>query len=176
MLKKKYIPLYIVLLLVVALPPGLIADFRPSHKMAVDSIYVAIFITIISWPTVFFMPLKNINRALAAFNIFIGFPFLYMLLGWGAAIGTYGYTMNKLTGKYISKNVKVVSKESCHFPRRRYCTCNTKIRVSTDALMANGTICPDKLFWDSIDIGDDIKISGISSKYGFEINKFKKIN
>ena len=166
-----YIPIVLLLLGVI----GGINGFKPSKEMAVNAVYIAMGITVVSLPftiiTIKAMRSPFVYKLLAGFIIF---PLNFMMFGWISSIGFFGYMMNKFEGSKTIKIVKVVEKKTCRFIEK-HCHCDTKVRVETDLTMVNGSLCTNKSFWDAANVGDELRLTGLESKYGFQIYNYENI-
>ena len=122
------------------------------------------------------MPLAKLKVSQLYLFSFVYFatPLLLIFTGWAATIGTFGYLSNKMIGQDAIKYANIVEKRTCRF-MEPHCICDTKIVVETSINMANGTLCTNKSFWKSANVGDRIKLTGLESRYGFEIYRYENI-
>lgn len=143
-------------------------DFNSSEKAVIYSFIAAsttgIFLTIVTIKTNSFsykvQGLKPFKRIL--------FYFLFSLLLSFISFFIYSSTISGVYTKYFGSSFEAVTKVSdkSDFYEKR--GCNTRIYTE----YSENKICVSKEFYNSVAIGDEIKVQGMKSDFGFYISSF----
>jgi|GEM_PF-4363728 len=168
-----FLPFHLLLFLLLLTSPVFFVEFKPSVEMNEIAAFTGLLIGTLSFPLCISSLIRfSQNNLLHLLALCISFFLLTSLLGWSATNGTIGYLANKLHGHIAIKKTEVISKNNCE--NKRKCLCNTELRLKTDQLMSNGFLCVTEAFWSHSQSGDIVLLTGIESKYGFEIYEYEK--
>jgi hypothetical protein len=169
---KKKIKIYgfAILLLVLLILPGALLDFRPSLAFAKESAVLGGVMALMFWP--FYRRIANgsnngsFRRVL---NGFVVIPLGVAMFGYGASVGTLGFALNRITG-VNDVAVPTIVRKGCDYRR---CWCDTKIHVNSVSKMPGGSFCIKESLWNRVEVGQQMRFSGVSSRFGFDVNKFE---
>jgi hypothetical protein len=174
---KRFVPIHIILFFALLSCPTLFyTDYKPSLEVTKQAFIFGLVISACSLPFCIYTTFK-LKGVLNNFLIIaspISFMILIALFGYSAVIGSFWFAANRIYGEDAVKSAIVDSKNDCRYTRK--CICDTKIQLKADPAFVNGYLCIDKKLWHELQIGDDIRLRGIESPYGFEIMSYEKID
>ena len=148
--------------------PGIIGDFKASDSLTKYSLIFGGALAFLFLP-LYRRVLAKVTRNKTALKI--AFPIGVLLFGYGAGVGSIGFTLNKIVG-VENTTVQRIKSKGC---AKRKCFCSTLIRVTTNSIMTNGSFCIDESLWNQVEVGQQLELVGVSSSLGFDINEIRTI-
>lgn len=150
--------------------PALLLDYKASEEFNLYSLVIAVIIVPFFWPLYKFSVNQSGHGVIRRW--FIGFfvlPLGVMMFGWAASVGTIGLAINRIIGE-DHVVTETVMRKGCE---TRKCFCEAKIHITSNSNMASGSFCIDESLWNKIEEGQKIRLSGVSSRFGFDVDKFE---
>lgn len=173
-MEKRRILIYVFILLALGamIVPGSISDFKPSEELAKYSVFIGLAIAVSFWPLIKEISNRTSKGIISRFFVaFIVFPIGITLIGYAASVGSLGFAVNRIIGD-PHVTTETIKRKGCS---SRRCLCDTKIHLTSNTVMSNGTFCIGNDMWQKLKVGQKIRLSGVSSQLGFDVDKFEII-